>query len=108
MDQLLIYTITAIFVIITIKLALTYVNNYIKYKKFIKKHFVEDRLYNIDELAGSFALDTPTMKNVLNMLQKAYVFRSLNDMGVSMDKDYFSKYEIKILVKMLVKKNKLL
>ncbi len=104
MDKLLTFTITSIFIATIIKLSFTYIKNYIKGRKFIKKHFFEDKLYTIDDLANAFNLDVETMINILRMLEKAYVFRKLNSLGVSMDKEYFSRYEMTILVKMLVQK----
>ncbi len=108
MDKLLTYIITSIFCISIIKIAFTSIKNHIKYKKFIKKNFTDDKLYTIDDLSNAFTLDTETMTKVLRMLEKAYVFKKLNSLGITMDKEYFSKYEIKILVRILLKKNKLL
>lgn len=105
MDKLLTFTITAIFVATLVKLSFTQIKNHMKARRFIKKHFIEDKLYTIDELAKAFNLDIETMKNVLSMLEKASVFRKLNALGVSMNKEYFSKYEMTLLVKMLVKQN---
>ncbi len=104
MDKLLTYIITSIFIIAIIKFVFNYASNYFKYKKFIQKHFSQDKIYTINELSAAFNLDIETMKKILRMLEKAFVFRKMNALGVTMDKDYFSKYEIKILVRMLVKK----
>ena len=78
-----------------------------KANTFIVKNFKEDRLYSISELASSFNMEELDFHRLLSVLQTYKYFNFFNKKGVDMIKDYYSKYEIKFLVKILLKKNKL-
>lgn len=74
---------------------------------FFEEHFSEDRIYTIDEIAFCFKLDREKMLSILKTLDDSGMFLFLKKRGVAMNKDYYSKYEMKILTRLLAKKNKL-
>ena len=78
-----------------------------KASKFLINNFNEDRLYSILEVASSFNMEVDDFHRLLSILQSYKYFNFFNKKGVDMIKDYYSKYEIKFLVKILLKKNKL-
>ncbi len=78
-----------------------------KANKFIIKNFKEDRLYSISEVASSFNMGESDFHRLLSVLQSYKYFNFFNKRGVDMIKDYYSKYEINFLIKILLKKNKL-
>lgn len=78
-----------------------------KSNNFFMTHFKEDRLYSASEVAYSFKLDKDYFHKLLSILESYKYFNFFNKSGVFMVKDYYSQYEIKFLIKILVKKNKL-
>jgi len=78
-----------------------------KASKFFIKHFNEDRLYTLSEVASSFNIEDEHFHKLLSILQNYKYFHFFNKRGVDMIKDYYSGYELKFLIKILLKKNKL-
>ena len=77
-------------------------------KIFLNKHFQdEDKLYTIEEVSNSFKLDKEHFKSLISILETHQYFSFFNKKGVTMVKDYYSKYELKYLVELLLKKKKL-
>ena len=75
---------------------------------FLNKHFQdEDKLYTIEEVSNSFKLDKEHFKSLINILETHQYFSFFNKRGVTMVKDYYSRYELKYLVELLLKKKKL-
>lgn len=74
---------------------------------FLKKHFSEDRLYTADEVAKTFRLDTEDFHRLLKTLEDYNYFLFFKKRGVTMVKDYYSQYELKFLLRLLCKKEKL-
>ena len=77
-------------------------------KNFLNKHFQdEDKLYTIEEVSNSFKLDKEHFKSLISILETHQYFTFFNKRGVTMVKDYYSRYELKYLVELLLKKKKL-
>ena len=77
-------------------------------KIFLNKHFQdEDKLYTIEEVSNSFKLDKEHFKSLISILETHQYFNFFNKRGVTMVKDYYSRYELKYLVELLLKKKKL-
>lgn len=87
------------------------VNNIVISKKsneFLDKYFKdEEKLYSIKEVSEAFKLEEEHFKKLLCILEKHNYFHFFNKRGVTMVKDFYSKYELKYLVKILSKKQKL-
>ncbi len=107
MDRIFSYIIIAIFLIIILKSIISLIYKYIKKAEFIKKHFALDKLYSIDDLSSAFNLDSEKMLQILNTIEKSGSFYKLKKNGITMNKNYFSKYEINILVGIIIKRQKL-
>lgn len=78
-----------------------------KASEFFIKHFSENRLYTLSEVASSFNVEDEHFHKLLSILQNYKYFHFFNKRGVDMIKDYYSGYELKFLIKILLKKNKL-
>ncbi|WP_157159297.1 hypothetical protein [Brachyspira pilosicoli] len=75
---------------------------------FLNKHFQdENKLYTIEEVSNSFKLDKEHFKSLISILETHQYFSFFNKRGVTMVKDYYSRYELKYLVELLLKKKKL-
>ncbi|WP_295296099.1 hypothetical protein [uncultured Brachyspira sp.] len=75
---------------------------------FLNKYFPdEDKLYTIEEVSNSFKLDKEHFKSLIGILETHQYFNFFNKRGVTMVKDYYSRYELKYLVGLLLKKKKL-
>lgn len=78
-----------------------------KANDFINKYFYEDKLYSADEVSKIFKLDKGHFFSLINTLEKYNYFSFFNKRGITMTKDFYSKYELKYLVRLLSKKQKL-
>ena len=75
---------------------------------FLNKYFPdEDKLYTIEEVSNSFKLDKEHFKYLISILETHKYFSFFNKRGVTMVKDYYSRYELKYLAELLIKKKKL-
>ncbi len=90
-----------------IKYSITSYNRKKKSDIFFNKYFSEDRLYTLEEVSNAFKLDREHFLTLINTLEKHNYFIFFNKRGVSLVKDFYSQYELKYLVKILSKKNKL-
>ncbi len=107
MDRIFTYIVIAIFFIIILRSIISLIYRHIKKRQFIKKHFDEDKLYSIDDLSLAFHLDNQKMLEILNTIEKAGSFYKLKKNDITMNKNYFSKYEIGILISIIIKKQKI-
>lgn len=78
-----------------------------KSNSFINKYFYEDKLYSAEEVSNIFKLDKEHFFSLINTLEKYNYFSFLNKRGITMTKDFYSKYELKYLIRLLSKKQKL-
>lgn len=78
-----------------------------KSNQFMNKYFFEDKLYSAEEVANIFKLDKEHFFSLINTLEKYNYFSFFNKRGVIMTKDFYSKYELKYLIRLLSKKQKL-
>ena len=78
-----------------------------KANQFLNKYFYEDKLYSAEEVANIFKLDKEHFFSLINTLEQYNYFYFFNKRGVVMAKDFYSKYELKYLIKLLSKKQKL-
>ncbi|WP_300758165.1 hypothetical protein [uncultured Brachyspira sp.] len=100
---LILFIITFIIKIIINNIAVT-----IKSNKFINKYFKDDnKLYSLEEVSKAFKLEKDHFSRLLETLEKYHYFSFFNKRGVTMVKDFYSKYELKYLVRLLSKKQKL-
>ena len=87
------------------------INNIVITKKsnnFLNKYFKdEDKLYSLKEVSEAFRLEEEHFKKLIYTLEKYNYFSFFNKRGVTMVKDIYSKYELKYLIKLLSKKQKL-
>ncbi len=108
MDNLFTYILIIIFTMTILKIFISFMIRYIKSIRFFRKYFYEDRLYKLEDLSEAFKLDNETMIKILNSIEKSGGFKKLKSNNITMNKNYFSKYEIRILINTLIKKNKLI
>ena len=102
------YFILLFIIVFTIKIAVTRIIILKKSNAFLNKHFKdEDKLYSLKEVAEAFRLDENHFLKLLSTLEKYNYFTFFNKRGVTMVKDFYSKYELKYLVRLLSKKQKL-
>lgn len=92
---------------IATKKIIEYIKTKKKIKIFLLLYFNEDRLYNIDEIANAFKLDKEHLLDILETLENYNYFKRLKKNGVTLIKDYYSLYEIKIILKVVSKKVRL-
>ncbi len=79
-----------------------------KANAFLNKYFKdEDKLYSLKEVSDAFILEEDHFLKLLSTLEKYNYFSFFNKRGVTMVKDFYSKYELKYLVRLLCKKQKL-
>ena len=78
-----------------------------KSNEFINKYFFEDKLYSAEEVSNIFKLDKEHFFSLINTLENYNYFSFFNKRGVIMTKDFYSKYELKYLIRLLSKKQKL-
>lgn len=78
-----------------------------KSNQFMSKYFFEDKLYSAEEVSNIFKLDKEHFFSLINTLEKYNYFSFFNKRGVIMTKDFYSKYELKYLIRLLSKKQKL-
>ena len=78
-----------------------------KANEFINKYFFEDKLYSAEEVSNIFKLDKEHFFSLINTLENYNYFSFFNKRGVIMTKDFYSKYELKYLIRILSKKQKL-
>lgn len=78
-----------------------------KSNRFINKYFFEDKLYSAEEVSNIFKLDKEHFFSLINTLEKYNYFSFFNKRGIIMTKDFYSKYELKYLIRLLSKKQKL-
>lgn len=78
-----------------------------KSNQFMNKYFFEDKLYSAEEVSNIFKLDKEHFFSLINTLEKYNYFSFFNKRGVIMTKDFYSKYELKYLIRLLSKKQKL-
>nr|WP_300743265.1 hypothetical protein [uncultured Brachyspira sp.] len=80
----------------------------VKSNKFLNKYFKdEDKLYSLEEVSSVFRLEKEHFSKLLSTLEKYHYFSFFNKRGVTMVKDYYSRYELKYLIRLLSKKQKL-
>lgn len=78
-----------------------------KSNQFMNKYFFEDKLYSAEEVSNIFKLDKEHFFSLINTLEKYNYFSFFNKRGIIMTKDFYSKYELKYLIRLLSKKQKL-
>lgn len=78
-----------------------------KANRFLEEYFYEDKLYSAEEVSNIFKLDKERFFSLINILEKHNYFYFLNKRGIIMAKDFYSKYELKYLIRILSKKQKL-
>lgn len=78
-----------------------------KSNRFLRKYFFEDKLYSAEEVANIFKLDKDNFFSIIKTLEQYNYFSFFNKRGVIMTKDFYSKYELKYLIRLLSKKQKL-
>ena len=78
-----------------------------KSNQFMNKYFFEDKLYSAEEVSNIFKLDKEHFFLLINTLEKYNYFSFFNKRGIIMTKDFYSKYELKYLIRLLSKKQKL-
>ncbi|PCG20134.1 hypothetical protein [Brachyspira sp. G79] len=100
---LILFIITFIIKIIINNIAVT-----IKSNNFLNKYFKDDdKLYSLEEVSKAFKLEKDHFTRLLETLEKYHYFSFFNKKGITMVKDFYSKYELKYLVRLLSKKQKL-
>ena len=78
-----------------------------KSNQFMSKYFFEDKLYSAEEVSNIFKLDKEHFFSLIKTLEKYNYFSFFNKRGIIMTKDFYSKYELKYLIRLLSKKQKL-
>lgn len=101
------YILISILAVIFIKHIISLFTNKNKINYYINKYFREERLYTLKEVASVFRLEEEHFLKLIKTLENYNYFPFFKKAGVTMVKDYYSKYELKTLIKILVKKNKL-
>ena len=102
------YSLILFIIVLIIKIIIDNIRIRIKSNKFLDKYFKdEDKLYSLEEVASAFKLEKDHFLKLLSTLEKYHYFSFFNKRGVTMAKDYYSKYELKYLVRILSKKQKL-
>lgn len=108
MPKIVQYFILIFIIILIIKITLNNIVIIKKSNEFLNKHFKdENKLYSIKEVSEAFRLEEEHFKKLINTLEKYNYFHFFNKRGVTMVKDFYSKYELKYLIKLLSKKQKL-
>ena len=108
MPKLIQYSILIFILFLFLKIIITNIIISKKSAVFLNKHFKdEDKLYSIKEVSEAFRLEEEHFLKLLATLEKYHYFSFFNKRGVTMVKDFYSKYELKYLVRLLCKKQKL-
>ena len=108
MPKIVQYLLILFIIVFIIKIIINNIAVTIKSNKFLNKYFKdEEKLYSIKEVSEAFKLEEEHFKKLLCTLEKYNYFHFFNKRGVTMVKDFYSKYELKYLVKILSKKQKL-
>lgn len=97
----------AVFLVIVVYRVIRMLYYRVKARKLWETHFAEDRIYTVEEVAGVFRLDSTHFKKLMGILEENGVFSRFTKMGVEMAKDYYSSYELRALLAVLVRKQKL-
>ena len=108
MPKIVQYFLILFIIVLTIKIIIDNICITIKSNKFLNKYFKdEDKLYSLKYVSEAFKLEEEHFCKLLETLEKYHYFSFFNKRGVTMVKDFYSKYELKYLVKLLSKKQKL-
>ncbi|MEI0478368.1 hypothetical protein [Brachyspira pulli] len=108
MPKILQYFIILFIITIVIKIIIDNICITIKSNKFLNKYFQDDeKLYSLKEVSEAFRLEEEHFSKLLETLEKYHYFSFFNKRGVTMVKDYYSKYELRYLIRLLSKKQKL-
>lgn len=108
MPKILQYLLILFIIAFTIKIIINNIAVTIKSNKFLNKYFKDDdKLYSLEEVASAFKLEKEHFGKLLETLEKYHYFSFFNKRGVTMVKDFYSKYELRYLVRLLSKKQKL-
>lgn len=108
MPKIVQYSLILFIIVLTIKIIINNICIKIKSDKFLNKYFKdEDKLYSLEEVSSAFRLEKEHFSKLLSTLEKYHYFSFFNKRGVTMVKDYYSRYELKYLVRLLSKKQKL-
>ncbi|ACN83874.1 hypothetical protein OFR22_06000 [Brachyspira hyodysenteriae] len=108
MPKIVQYSLILFIIVLTIKIIIDNICIKIKSDKFLNKYFKdEEKLYSLEEVSSAFRLEKEHFLQLLSTLEKYNYFSFFNKKGVTMVKDYYSRYELKYLVRILSKKQKL-
>lgn len=108
MPKIVQYLLILFIIVFITKIIINNIAVTIKSNKFLNKYFKDDdKLYSLEEVASAFKLEKEHFSRLLETLEKYHYFSFFNKRGVTMVKDFYSKYELKYLVRLLSKKQKL-
>ncbi|MEK6793719.1 MAG: hypothetical protein AABZ39_03005 [Spirochaetota bacterium] len=75
--------------------------------RFHARQFAAERIYTVDEVAAAFHLERHQFLSLIKVLEDFDHFRFFNKRGVVFAKDYYSPFELKALVRLVSRKNRL-
>ncbi|MEI0519001.1 hypothetical protein [Brachyspira murdochii] len=102
------YLLILFIIVFIIKIIVNNITAAIKSNKFLNRYFKDDdKLYSLEEVSSAFKLEKEHFSKLLETLEKYHYFSFFNRRGVTMVKDFYSKYELRYLVRLLSKKQKL-
>lgn len=108
MSKIVQYFILLFIIAFTIKIIVSKILIIKKSDIFLNKYFKdENKLYSLKEVSEAFRLEENHFLELLSTLEKHNYFNFFNKRGVTMVKDFYSKYELKYLIRLLCKKQKL-
>ncbi|WP_295157667.1 hypothetical protein [uncultured Brachyspira sp.] len=108
MPKIIQYSILLFIFFLFLKIIITNIFVLKKADIFLNKYFKdENKLYSLKEVSKAFKLEEEHFLKLLSTLEKYHYFDFFNKRGVTMVKDFYSKYELKYLIRLLCKKQKL-
>lgn len=108
MSKFIQYSILIFVIVFIIKSVIAYILIIKKSNTFLNKHFKDNnKIYSVKEVSEAFNIDEVHFTKLIYTLEKYNYFTFFNKRGVTMVKDFYSKYELKHLIILLNKKQKL-
>ena len=74
---------------------------------FHRLHFAADRIYTVEEVSAVFRLTREQFHSFVGILEQFDHFRFFNRRGVTLVKDYYSAYELRALIRLVSRRNRL-
>lgn len=69
-----------------------------------KRYFLPDKLYSAKMVSAAFKIDKEHFHKLMKTLEEYNNFRTFEEDGVELVKEYYSSYELKYIIRKLIEK----